>query len=418
MSAPREGSVLGTATSTLPHPATVAFYLPQFHPIAENDAAWGAGFTEWHNVVRARPWYRGHEQPVLPGALGFYDLRLDETRRQQMALAREYRVDGFCWYHYWFSGRRLLEEPFARMRQDPEEDLPFMLCWANGPWTREWTGKSGEVIVGQEYSRQDDIRHIEYLLDVFADPRYILLDGKPVLVLFCPTDLPDMAATSDLWRAAAERAGFPGLVLLGVESFRSRIDRPEALGLDGIVDWQPNLRTVRPWWRAAPRVAASKTGVMSRYPKVVRYDYAQLADRAIDALEHADDPGRFTTVCPAWDNTPRRTRGAVVLTGATPEAYADWLERALRATTSPVVFVNAWNEWGEGAYLEPDMAHGTAYLDAHRRAVTRAGMRGGLPSVALDGSATVPDPRGVHTDGVRDAPDGTPDPDRGSPVPD
>lgn len=383
-----EGKVLGTSAAPLPRPATVAFYLPQFHPIAENDRTWGEGFTEWHNVARARPWYRGHQQPVLPGALGFYDLRLDDTRRQQMALARRYGVDGFCWYHYWFSGRRLLETPFARMRRDPDEDLPFMLCWANEPWTREWSGKSGEVVVRQEYSRQDDRRHIEFLLDVFADPRYILLDGKPVFVIYCPTDLPDMAATSDVWRAAAERAGFPGLVLLGVESFRSRIDRPEQLGLDGVVDQQPNLRTIRPWWHSAPRVAASMTGVVSRYPKLVRYDYGRLVEQAVDTLARTGDVRRFTTVCPGWDNTPRRTRGAVVLTGATPSAYADWLEHALRTTSSPVVFVNAWNEWGEGAHLEPDWVNGSAFLDAHRLAVGRTRGRGDAPGPPSEGPAT------------------------------
>ncbi len=365
------GTAASPGASALPRPATVAFYLPQYHPIPENDRAWGAGFTDWHNVAKARPRFSGHRQPVLPGALGFYDLRLDETRREQMALARRGGVDGFCWYHYWFSGHRLLEQPFQRMLEDPDEDLPFLLCWANEAWTREWSGLSGEVIVRQRYSAADDVAHIRHLLRIFADHRYIRIDGKPVFLIYRPTDIPNMPAMSDLWRTAADRAGFPGLVLLGVESFRSRIGHPRRLGLDGVVGQEPDLRAVRPAWRAAPRVLAASFTSAHRYPKLVRCDYDRIVRLATERLLRSGGEDWWPTVCPGWDNTPRRDRGAVVVTGASPDAYGAWLEQTLRSARSPIVFVNAWNEWAEGAHLEPDCMHGTAYLDAHRAAVDR-----------------------------------------------
>ncbi|MDA8149177.1 MAG: glycoside hydrolase family 99-like domain-containing protein [Actinomycetota bacterium] len=376
MSDELRGEAAETGTSVLARPATIAFYLPQYHPIPENDRAWGDGFTDWHNVAKARPRFSGHRQPVLPGALGFYDLRLDQTRRDQMALARRGGVDGFCWYHYWFSGRRLLHEPFERMRRDPEEDFPFMLCWANEAWTRRWSGLSGEVIVRQRYSAEDNAEHIRYLVDVFADDRYIRVDGKPVFLIYRPTDVPDLPALSGQWRGAVERAGFPGLVLLGVESFRSRIAHPERMGLDGVVGQQPDLGVTRPAWRAAPRVLAASIGVADRYPNLVRCDYGRIVRAATERAAGRAGQRYWMTVCPGWDNSPRRGRGAVVITGSSPEAYGAWLEEAMETTTRPIVFVNAWNEWAEGAHLEPDCIDGTAYLDAHRAAVDRA--RGAL----------------------------------------
>lgn len=362
-----------TSDSQLPWPATIAFYLPQFHPIPENDAAWGPGFTEWHNVAAARPRFHGHQQPVLPGQLGFYDLRLSDTRRAQIELARTHGVDGFCWYHFWFDGRRLLHEPFDRMRQEPAEDFPFMLCWANESWTREWSGHSGSVIVKQVYSKGDDERHIQFLLEIFSDSRYIRVDGKPIFLVYQPFDMPDVKATTDLWRRCAERAGFPGLFLLGVESFRNRLSDPAQLGLDGVVEQQPDLRLVRPAWRAAPRVLASKVGIARRYPTLVRFPYAKLRESALRRLRLNPDSRRCPTVSPGWDNSPRRRgRGAVVITGTTPDGYEDWLRQTLTLTPAPFVFVNAWNEWAEGAHLEPDSVNGMAYLEAHRRGLERA----------------------------------------------
>lgn len=351
-------------------PLVVAFYLPQFHPIPENDEAWGRGFTEWTNVARARPRFHGHRQPVLPADLGFYDLRLDSSRREQMRLAREHAIDAFCWYHYWFHGRRLLHEPFDRMRADPEEDLPFLLCWANESWTRAWSGRSGQILQQQCYSPDDDLRHIEFLIEQFHDPRYVRIDGSPVLLVYQPMDLPSMAETAERWRTRADLSGLDGIVLLGVESFRTRIPDPGRLGLDGVVQQQPNLRLVRPASSAALRRVVSAVTPLPPHPRIVRYPYDRLARQAERSVD-ADQPARFPTVCPGWDNTPRRNRGAVVLTGATPERYEQWVAHTVASTRSPILFVNAWNEWAEGAHLEPDLVNGRAFLDAHARGVHR-----------------------------------------------
>lgn len=351
-------------------PKTVAFFLPQFHPIPTNDAAWGTGFTEWHNVVRARPRFPGHVQPVLPGQLGFYDLRLEDTRLAQIDLARGHRVDAFCWYHYWFDGTRLLHEPFDRMRANVDEDLPFLLCWANEAWTRNWSGRSGEVIVHQRYSADDDRRHGRWLAEVFADPRYVTVDGRPVFLVYQPLDLPDAQRTSDAFREEIVRAGVTEPLLLAVNSFRTRIADPRRLGFDGVVDQQPDLNVVRPGWRPAVRRVAGGLGLVERFPEVTRARYDVVAREALRRTRRHGSDLVCPTVCPGWDNTPRRARGAVVLDGATPEKYERWLSETLDTTGAPLVFVNAWNEWAEGAHLEPDAVHGDAYLHAHLRAVT------------------------------------------------
>jgi lipopolysaccharide biosynthesis protein len=352
-------------------PRTVAFYLPQFHPVPVNDATWGPGFTEWHNVVRARPRFSGHRQPVLPAHLGFYDLRLADTRVAQAALARAHGIDAFCWYHYWFDGERLLNEPFDRMLGNPAEDLPFLLCWANEAWTKNWSGRSGEVIVPQRYSEEGDRRHARWLAAAFADPRYVALDGRPVFLVYQPNDLPDARRTCDVLREEVTRAGVPEPLLLAVNSFRTQILDPGRLGFDGVVEQQPDLNVVRPRWRAALRRALSLLGVVDRYPALTRAPYELVVREALARLDSSSGL-LCPTVCPGWDNTPRRPRGGVVLEGATPEAYEVWLRETLRRTHAPLVFVNAWNEWAEGAHLEPDDVHGTSFLEAHRRAVSGA----------------------------------------------
>jgi lipopolysaccharide biosynthesis protein len=353
-------------------PAVAAFYLPQFHPIEENDRAWGPGFTEWHNVARGRPRFRGHQQPVLPTDLGFYDLRLPATRVAQQELARAHGIDAFCWYHYWFDGRRLLHEPFDGMLADPDESLPFLLCWANESWTRNWSGHSGEVIVEQRYSSDDDEAHIRWLVEVFADPRYVRVDGRPVLLVYQASELPEPTATTDLWRRTCVDAGVGEPLLLAVSSFRQRIDDPALLGFDGVVEQQPDLNVVRPAWRAATRYVASRTRLVPRYPAQVRFPYDRLVRTATARqASYATRTDRYPTVCSGWDNSPRRRRGATILTGTTPELYAEWLSSAMR-TAAPIVFVNAWNEWAEGAHLEPDDVHGRAFLEATAKAVSAA----------------------------------------------
>jgi glycosyltransferase involved in cell wall biosynthesis len=346
------------ATSGRRRPLAVAFYLPQFHPVPENDRAWGPGFTEWTNVARARPAFDGHEQPHLPADLGFYDLRLPETREAQAALARRHGVDAFCWYHYWFSGRRLLNRPLDEMLASGRPDLPFCLCWANEDWRANWDGRSGEVLVAQRYSPDDDLAHIRWLIEVFRDPRYLRVDGRPLFAIYRAARLPDVRRTLAVWRDEARRAGIGELYLCRVESFDDELGDPRALGFDASVEFAPDWRAI------GPPVADAGSHAVHDYGALVR---AMLA-KPRPAWR------RIPCVTPRWDNTPRRAAGGLVFTGSTPESYGGWLatvaERELAAgEPSPMVFVNAWNEWGEGAHLEPCQRWGRAFLEAHREAI-------------------------------------------------
>lgn len=351
----------------------VAFYLPQFHPIPENDEWWGPGFTEWTNVTKGRARFSGHLQPHLPADLGFYDLRLPEAREAQAVLASTYRVDGFIYYHYWFSGRRLLERPFNEVLDSGRPDFPFALCWANEHWTRRWDGSERSVLLHQTYGEEDDHRHGRWLAHAFADERYIRVDGKPLFVVYRASALDDARRTTRIWRDEARRAGVGEIFLARVESFADERTDPDALGFDAAVEFAPDWERLRPDWRQVARAAASRAGLVSN--PLVRHqihNYATVAQRMLAK----PDPAylRFPCVTPGWDNTARRTRGAVVLHGSTPERYARWLRSAAARAPSTaggdsLVFVNAWNEWGEGCHLEPCQLWGRAYLEAHSDAM-------------------------------------------------
>jgi lipopolysaccharide biosynthesis protein len=370
--APVTSAVRGGVT---PPVRSVAFYLPQFHPIPENDEWWGTGFTEWTNVARARPRFRGHEQPHLPADLGFYDLRLPEVRSAQAAMARAFGVDAFCYYHYWFEGRRLLERPFAEVLRSGEPDFPFLLCWANEPWSRAWDGAERRVLMPQRYSDEDDRRHIRSLFEAFADPRYVRVDGRPVFLVYRASLLPDPRRTTDTWRQAAARAGVGELFLARVESMRPEHGDPRRLGFDAAVEFQPNWSVARAaLWRKGLRWAGSRLHLWPDKPRMFRFPYDDLVDRTL--AQPAPAYPRFPCVTPRWDNSARRRRGAVVIEGATPARYEHWLRETARRNPSGLVFVNAWNEWGEGAHLEPCQRWGTAWLEAHARVMAEAGASG------------------------------------------
>ena len=351
----------------------LAFYLPQYHPIPENDAWWGAGFTEWTNVRAARPRFAGHEQPQEPAAeLGFYDLRDPDTRVLHAELARSHGVDGFVYYHYWFEGRRLLELPFDEVLSSSEPSLPFCLCWANESWTRSWDGRSGEVLIRQTYSPDDDVRHIRWLAEAFADPRYLRVNGRPLFLVYRATELADPLATTERWRAECVRLGLPEPYLCRVESFAGERGDPQAIGFDAAVEFQPN------WYEKGPPLPA-----MSQ-----RFTAAELLDREASGVfsypvastlamqRPAVTYKRYRCVMPGWDNSPRRVSAPTIFVGSTPSRYERWL-RSVSSSFVPysedenLVFVNAWNEWGESNHLEPDTRWGRGFLDAHLRA-TRA----------------------------------------------
>ena len=350
----------------------VTFYLPQFHPIPENDEWWGKGFTEWTNVARAVPRFRGHYQPHLPADLGFYDLRLAEARQAQASLAEGYGVSGFCYYHYWFRGRRLLERPFDEVLLSGEPDFPFCLCWANENWTRRWDGQEREVLLAQHYGPADDIHHIRSLASAFVDPRYIRLDGKPLFLVYRPGLLPDPAATAGRWREEYFRLTGEELFLCRVTRVPEEMGEPAASGFDAAVEFHP----FRPLLghplpdgligRAAGRLRRLLS-LPGRYGGQTVYDYRKYVERALAAEppKHSNIPCVF----PSWDNSARLKEAGVFI-NSTPALYERWLAAAIQqAQAHPVggkalVFINAWNEWAEGAHLEPCQRWGRAYLEA------------------------------------------------------
>jgi len=358
-------------------PKVVAFYLPQYHPIAENSQWWGPGFTEWHNVARARPLFRGHKQPVLPGELGFYDLRLGETREDQAALAREYGVHAFCYWHYWFAGRRLLERPAAEMLQSGRPDFPFCLGWANESWTGVWHGAPRSVLVEQSYPPGDADAHYALLRTYFHDPRYLKDDGRPLFYIYKPKQLPQPDYTARL-RELARADGFPDLFLLGTwqPNPGGRFDSAADLGLDGAIvtniSGRDSHSALHKWDAAVRKIRALLPGAAG--PQ--RIPFAQAMDTMLPDLGSFPFPA-YNTVIPNWDNTPRSGRRGLVLEGSSPAHFETLMRQALQNLRSrpaahdggPYIFLKSWNEWAEGNYIEPDQ-EGRHYLEAVRNALS------------------------------------------------
>ncbi len=340
----------------------IAFYLPQFHRIPENDAWWGEGFTEWTNVRKARPNFAGHEQPHIPGELGYYDLTDAAVREAQAALARENGVDAFCYYHYWFAGRRLLEQPLDAVLASGAPDFPFCVCWANENWTRRWDGLDDQILMAQRYAPGDARAFIESLFPLFRDRRYLRIDGRPLLLVYKVADIPDLAGTVSQWREACRSAGIDDPYLAAVQ--RHALDDPTRLGFDAAVEFPP-----------IGHAAENAGGQLNDRDPAFRGSVFGYANLAVDYLLRArPDFPVFRGVTPRWDNTARRQHDGMVLQGSTPELFGVWTRHALRQTVrrhrgdARLLFVNAWNEWAEGNHLEPDAAHGRRYLEALRTA--------------------------------------------------
>jgi lipopolysaccharide biosynthesis protein len=350
---------------------SIAFHLPQYHPIPENDEWWSKGFTEWTKVSRAQPYFKGHAQPHLPADLGFYDLRLPEAREAQAALAREYGIHGFCYYHYWFNGREVLERPVNEILESGKPDFPFCLCWANENWTRRWDGNDAEVLLKQEYCAEDDIAHIRRLIPMFKDPRYIKIDGKPVFLVYRFSHLPDPGATIERWRSEVKAAGFPGIYLANVESFHEDYGLAGRMDLDAGVEFAPDWKClgprIRPFGKLTKLIKAYRgwsNNVITSYPALIE---KMMNKQKPDYL-------RYPCVTPMWDNSARRKTRATILVDSTPEIYGQWLKETIQEFKPPsseenLVFINAWNEWGEGNHLEPCQTWGRAYLEATREAL-------------------------------------------------
>lgn len=351
----------------------IAINLPQFHPFKENDEWWGKGFTEWTNVAKARPRFKGHYQPHIPADLGFYDLRLEESRIAQAEMAKEYGIYGFCYYHYWFNGHQLMERPVKDIISSGKPDFPFMLCWANESWTKAWDGNKNNILIEQKYSEEDDINHINYLIDnVFSDSRYIRIDGKPVFCVYRSTDIPNMARTIKTWREEAAKKEME-LYLCRMESFGESGDSLLNVGFDAAIEFQPFRQNIKlPFYKKIIRVILCKLFNYNLLPIVV--DYGEF----VRQISNSPRPNYklFPCVTPSWDNSPRRRNGYFALNNSTPSKYEVWLKNVLEkfvpfSKEENFVFINAWNEWAEGNHLEPDLKWGRGYLEATKRAIER-----------------------------------------------
>jgi 2-polyprenyl-3-methyl-5-hydroxy-6-metoxy-1,4-benzoquinol methylase len=356
----------------------IAMYLPQYHPIPENDLWWGEGFTEWYNVKKALPLFRNHYQPQLPVDLDFYDLRDPTTRDKQAEMAKTHGIYGFCYYHYWFNGKRLLNLPIDEVLRTHKPDFPFCLAWANENWTRAWDGQTSEVLIKQNHTHKDDLDHIRFLVTVFNDPRYIRVDGKPLFIIYKPELFPDIRKTLKTWRDEAVKIGIGDLYLCYFENRIQNTD-PQVLGFDAAIEFQPN-------WKKLPRPMKTNTvGLILKrhgfplniYYKHDFFDYLEFVKIMIDAGQKVTYK-RFRCVTPMWDNTARREKNATVFLNSSPKKYKFWLKSVLQdfrpfSNEENFIFLNAWNEWGEGNHLEPCQKWGYSYLEATKEVLLNMG---------------------------------------------
>lgn len=352
-----------------PQRPVIAFYLPQYHPIPENDEFWGKGFTEWRNVSMAKPQYKGHYQPHIPADLGFYDLRLPEVRAQQAELAARYGLGGFCYHHYWFHGRRVLERPFQEVLKSGEPDFPFCLNWANENWTRRWDGGDASILIDQKYSDEDSAAHVRSLYPAFNDKRYIRLNDRPLFLIYNLASIPDPKRVTDVMRETMIKDGMGEIHICAAETFAGRID-PRPFGMDSAVEFPPHH-----CWRFGTESEWQRFDFTGPFEGSLN-DYRMLIH---DEIERATPEfPLFRTVVPGWDNTARRNSQATILVNSTPELYGEWLYHMLEWTkrahpdSDAPVFVNAWNEWAEGCHLEPDQIYGYSHLEATQEAIERS----------------------------------------------
>ena len=366
----------------------IAFYLPQYHAIPENDEWWGEGFTEWTNVKKAVPVLKGQVQPKVPFNKNYYCLLDDEIKLWQAKIAKEAGVYGFCYYHYWFNGRLLLEKPAEQMLVNRSIEMPFCFSWANEPWSRSWKGDSKNVIMEQDYGADKDwMEHFEYLLPFFNDDRYIKDNGKPVFIIYKPDIMPNCYEMMECWNKLAQKAGFPG-IYFGFQfpsAFRNENNETK---FDFAIEFEPlytrtasqeflNISTLKGKICLAKKHPARFLKICidkiknKCFKKPTIYNYSKECEKLINRKPYFRNsvPGMYT----GWDKTPRNGSKAMIYTGSTPELFHTYLEkqiaRAKNVYDTEYLFITAWNEWGEGAYLEPDEQFEYGYLEALRQAL-------------------------------------------------
>jgi len=388
----------------------IAYYLPQYYPTPENDEWWGKGFTEWTNVAKARPLYPGHDQPRVPRDLGFYDLRVPETRQAQADLAAANGVEGFCYWHYWFAGRRVLNRPFDEVLKSGKPDFPFCLGWANETWTGAWMGAKDRILIEQTYpGMQDHADHFAFLLKAFRDERYIRVDGKPVFAILFPHKLPESKQVTDFWRQLATKAGLPGLHLVALAERSELPFDARAMGFDAVCSgnqlkihaylmfsgYRDEVRRLERQLVDGPisqiRFEVEARELVLRYQLLARKNQLLGRPRYVyqyrDAMRfflhrHGFGVPTYPTLVPNWDHSPRCGTRSVILHGSTPGLWRQHVREVIESVQDNssehrLVFVKSWNEWAEGNYLEPDLRHGDAYLRVLRDEMLR-----GVPSTA------------------------------------
>jgi hypothetical protein len=349
---------------------TLAIYLPQYHPIKENDEWWGKGFTEWRNVAKAKPRFPLHYQPHIPADLGFYDLRLPDVRNEQAALAQKYGINGFCYYHYWFNGKLLLEKPLQEILKLKEPDFPFMLCWANENWSRTWDGLEKKILIRQEYSIVDDLNHIRYLIDIFKDPRYIKVDGKPVFCIYNSTELPNIDETIRLWRDEARKHNlelyicrFEGKGRTGIKYMKNCFD--------AAIEFQPDFSLLNNRIIIPKMINHISKVLFGKNIIPLITSYKNLIKLSLHSLQPKYK--RYPCVTPSWDNSARK-RDSLIFHGSSPELFKKWFASVYNrfipfSEDENFIFINAWNEWAEGNHLEPDLKYGLQYLEAVKEVI-------------------------------------------------
>lgn len=375
----------------------IAFYLPQFHPIPENDSWWGNGFTEWTNVARAHPLFRGHYQPHIPAELGFYDLCLPAARIAQSEMARAAGIEGFCYWHYWFAGKRLLERPFNEVLKTGSPDYPFCFGWANQTWSGIWHGNPNKILIEQTYpGRYDNEKHFYALLDAFNDYRYIRINGKPIFIIYRPSELLKAKEFIDQWQNLSIMNGIPGIHFISHLSLEDSMEDYLSTGYSGVIhngvfrigranSWERAFRWyetqqksnspmayILVYLRAMFRAIVLKSQkTYNRYsdiqPTVYKYKEAMLY--FLDGAKR--DNSYYPCVIPNWDNSPRSGNRAVIFHDSTPELFRVHLQAALELIIEKpfeerILFIKSWNEWAEGNYLEPDLRFGHKYIDVIR----------------------------------------------------
>ena len=359
---------------------TIAFYLPQFHTIPENDNWWGKGFTEWVNVKKARPLYSGHYQPRVPLNDNYYNLLDDKTMRWQVNLAKKYGVYGFCFYHYWFDGKMLLEQPVNRYLEEKTLDLPFCICWANENWTNGWAARNPKILIGQSEGNKEKWKeHFEYFLPFFKDERYIKEDNKPILVIYKPDLFPNIDKMLAYWEKLAIEEGFEGIYFAA----QLKPQNEKKSIFDMHIEYQPTniymelTRTKNPFIKNIKNIIKmilSKCFKIDiegmKIQKISRYNYDDIWQKILDipVKNEKQVPGAFVD----WDNTARKGERGYVIEGASPEKFKKYfsmqIKNAREKYEKDYIFIFAWNEWAEAGYLEPDEKFGYGYVEALREA--------------------------------------------------